>query len=322
MAWLCAHNVRQERLVLLAVDLSVDGLNLAPPVIAELGQNAVTDVINVAGAYAFGMSASEARAANVDTSRRIVEFAARLLRLRRLVHVSGYRVGGQDPSSVPWSEEKRRREYSRFGAYEASKVESDAVVQARALDLGVALTVVNPASVIGDSETGESPQVLGLGATVHDLWNGKLAAIPGDGSTFLPVVTVDYLAAFIALVPIAEETLGQSYWVLDDATPPLGGLLTLLGDHLGVRVPGLRIPVGLVRRLPSWLTRADPETLSFLSSDRYPTGPALELARGHGLDFPDVRVALTRWADHLVAVKQGSGISVPGDQSRVDPTIH
>jgi nucleoside-diphosphate-sugar epimerase len=204
---------------------------------------------------------------------------------------------------VPWSEEKRRREYSRLGAYEASKMESDAVVQAMALDLGIALTVVNPASVIGDSVTGESPQVLGLATTVRDLWDGRLAAIPGDRSTFLPVVTVDYLAGFIALVPTVEETRGQSYWVLDDGTPPLGELLTLVGEHLGVRVPRLRIPVGLVRSLPSWLTRADPETLSFLSSDRYPAGPAIELARGRGLHLPDVRVALKRWADHIVTNK-------------------
>ncbi|MCY7290190.1 MAG: hypothetical protein LH624_18590 [Cryobacterium sp.] len=47
------------------------------------------------------------------------------------------------------------------------------------------------------------------------------------------------------------------------------------------------------------LTRADPETLSFLSADRYPTGPANDLARAHGLDHPDVSAALTTWSDYL-----------------------
>src|SRR5664279_1290414 len=44
-------------------------------------------------------------------------------------------------------------------------------------------------------------------------------------------------------------------------------------------VPRARIPVGLIRRLPVALTHADPETLSFLSTDPYPTPPADELAR-------------------------------------------
>ncbi|WP_435891561.1 SDR family oxidoreductase, partial [Nonomuraea angiospora] len=66
----------------------------------------VTEIYNCAGAYRFGMPADEARRANVDSVRAIVAFAARLPRLRRLVHVSGYRVGGQDPE--PWSDERRR----------------------------------------------------------------------------------------------------------------------------------------------------------------------------------------------------------------------
>jgi nucleoside-diphosphate-sugar epimerase len=253
----------------------------------------------MAGAYAFGMAIEEARTANVDLARRVVSLAAAMPGPTRLVHLSGYRVGGQDPGSVPWTAERIAREYRRLGAYEASKVESDAVVQAAALDLGVPLTVVNPSTVIGDSRTGESPQTLGLGATVLDLLAGRMPALPGGRRTIVPVITVDYLAAFTALVGRLDEAAGESYWVLDDSTPSLPDLLALIGRHHGVRVPRLRIPVGLLRRLPSGLTRADPETLSFLASDRYPTAPAEALAHRHGLAHPDVEESLRRWSDHL-----------------------
>ncbi|TDK27995.1 NAD-dependent epimerase/dehydratase family protein [Arthrobacter crusticola] len=298
--WLAAHGADVGLLGVVEADLAADGIGLNSDTFVHL-----SEIYNVAGAYAFGMGADEARAANVDTSRSVVEFAAAVPGDVRLIHLSGYRVGGQEAASVPWSEQKRRHEYKRLGAYEASKVESDAVVQAAAQKLDVALTTANPASVIGHSVTGESDQILGLATTVRDLIAGRLPAIPGGSRTFVPVVTVDYLARFLTLLPVDEETRGKSYWILDDETPVLPELLQLIGRHHGVRVPRLRIPVGIVKRLPRAITHADPETLSFLSPDRYPTGPAKRLAEQHGLAQPDITAALTRWSDYLVATRFG-----------------
>ncbi len=298
--WLANHGTKVELLDVVEVDLGSDGIGLDSNAFAHLGE-----IYNVAGAYAFGMGANEARAANVDTSRRVVEFTAAIPRDVRLVHLSGYRVGGQEAASVPWSEQKLKHEYKRLGAYEASKVESDAVVQARAQELRVALTIANPASVIGHSITGESDQILGLGTTVLDLVAGKLPAIPGNSRTFVPVVTVDYLARFLTLLPVQEKTRGGSYWILDDETPVLPELLQLIGRHHKVWVPKLHIPVGIVKRLPRSITGADPETRSFLSPERYPTGPAQRLAEQHGLAQPDITVALTRWSDYLVSTRFG-----------------
>jgi nucleoside-diphosphate-sugar epimerase len=294
--WLDEHRARGPAPLLL-VDFERDDLGVDP---ADAALAEVTEVYNLAGAYRFGMTAEEARHANVDGARRVVELAARLGGLTRLVHLSGYRVGAHPGTAGAWDQERRAAAYARFGAYEASKLESDAVVRARAAELGVALTIVNPATVIGHSVTGESDQRVGLATSVLDLAAGRLTALPGNRSTFVPVVTVDYLATFMALLAPLPETAGQAYWVLDDATPPLPELLTLIGRHLGVRVPTLRVPIWLVRRLPARISRADPETLSFLSSDCYPTAPARELAERHGLTFPPVTEALTRWADHLV----------------------
>ena len=220
-----------------------------------------TEVYNMAGAYAFGMTTAQARAANVDTARRVVSFAATLPGLVRLVHLSGYRVGGQDPATVPWTTQRINAQYRRLGAYEASKVESDAVVQSHATNLGVPFSIVNPSTDIGDSHTGESPQTLGLGTTVLDLLAGRMPALPGGHNTFVPIVTVDYLATFAALLATRADTDGLSYWVLADTTPPLPDLLGLIGDDHGVDVPRIHVPVALLKRLPSKIARRprDPE---------------------------------------------------------------
>ena len=292
--WLAEHGHGR-----VPADLRVD--LAAPSILGDATADGVTEVYNCAGAFRFGMSAEEARRANVDSVRAILAFAAGLPRLRRVVHVSGYRVGGQDPALVPWSDERRRRVYATLGAYEASKVEADAVLQAVADELRVPWSIVNPATVIGDSATGEADPQPGLASSLAEIRRGTMVALPGGSRTFVPVVTVDHLARFMTLLPADAATERAAYWVLDDDTPALPDLLTMVAAHHGVRAPRLRIPVPLLKRLPRRLTGADPETLTFLSDDRYPTGPAKVLAARHGLVMPDATTSILRWADHLAA---------------------
>jgi nucleoside-diphosphate-sugar epimerase/pimeloyl-ACP methyl ester carboxylesterase len=299
--WLNAHGLTRS--------IQTTIVDFAAPQILRGGPSAfasVTEIHNSAGSYRFGMTAHEARSTNVGIVEKLIDFAANLPHLRRVVHVSGYRVGGQDPATVPWTDAHRAAMYEQLGAYEASKVESDAIFHARALAYRVPWTIVNPSSVIGDSDTGESDQYIGLATTIEQIWEGKAAALPGDETTFLPVITVDYLAAFMSAAAVDPGAAGKAYWILDDGTPPLAHLLTHVGRHLGAKVPRMRMPVGVITRLPQWVTRADPETLTFMSADRYPTAPAMEFADAHGIRMPDVLVSLERWADHLTAHRFGA----------------
>lgn len=304
MHWLRARGMAHP------IDIAI--VDFEAPQLLEGGAAAfadVTEIYNCAGSFRFGMPAEEARSANVGIVEKLIDFAADLPTLQRLVHISGYRVGGQDPATVPWSEEHRTMVYAELGGYEASKVESDAIFQALAVERGIPWTIVNPATVIGDSVTGESDQHIGIANTIEQMWHGTATALPAGKDTFVPVLTVDYMAAFMAAAAIDPDAAGNSYWILDDATPPLGDLLTHVGRHLGARVPGLRIPVGIIKRLPASLTKADPETLGFLSTDRYPTGPAIDLASRHGIPMPDVHFALGRWADYMAAHRFGAAKS-------------
>jgi nucleoside-diphosphate-sugar epimerase/pimeloyl-ACP methyl ester carboxylesterase len=287
-----------------AVLVDFDAPQMGQDSVADLAD--ITELYNCAGAYRFGMSQGVARHANVDAVRSIVQLAARLPQLARLVHVSGYRVGGQDPDEVPWSARRSRRTYTDLGAYEASKVESDAVFQHAADRARLPWSIVNPSTVSGVSSTGETDQFLGLADTLHELWRGTLPARPGSASTFVPVVPVDHLASFMTRLPVDSASVGQSYWVLDDGTPPLHELLDVVGHHYQVSVPRSRVPVRLVKRLPRYLTKADPETLSFLSDDRYPTDTAADLARRQGLPEFTSRASLLAWADSLAAQRFGT----------------
>ncbi|MFE9045607.1 alpha/beta fold hydrolase [Streptomyces sp. NPDC007818] len=276
--WLASQNVDTRGLEIVTADITRPLMDLPD----------VRDVYNAAGRFAFGLGEREARSVNVTGALHVVEWAASLPRLRRLVHLTGYRVSAaEDLLGRP-----------ALGAYEASKIEGDRAVRARAEALSVPLTIANPSTVIGPG------QYIGLATLVEDLWNGRLPVVPGGSDTFLPVTTIDHLARFLAEIPASP--VGEHYWVLDDDTPLLPDLIGLLAAHMGVRAPRRTVSAGLLRRLPRRLTGVDPETLSFLSADRYPTASARAFAARTGLEAPPATDALRSWADDLVAARFGS----------------
>ncbi|MFC4015247.1 alpha/beta fold hydrolase [Nonomuraea purpurea] len=294
--WLREHDIGEQALTVVSADITQPGLGLLPEDRRRL--SSVRDVFNTAGLYRFGLGRDEARRVNVDGAMNVARWAATRQRLRRLIQISGYRVAGAHPAS-------ENRLYRRYGAYEASKREGDAMVRAFAAAEGIPLTVVNPAVVIGHSITGEAEQYIGLAEMVENLWAGRLPALAGTRRTFVPVVTVDHLARFLTAVPEYDRGPYSAHYLLDDATPELPELIALLARHLGLRAPRMVAPTGLVRRLPRALTRTEPETLTFLSEDRYDTSSADALADAAGLSHPPVKEALLRWADRLVADRFG-----------------
>ncbi|MEO3869765.1 alpha/beta fold hydrolase [Nonomuraea sp. B12E4] len=300
--WLREHDVGDQALTVVSADITQPGLGLSPEDQAQL--SSVRDVFNTAGLYRFGLGRDEARRTNVDGALNVARWAGTRQHLRRLVQISGYRVGGVEASSS-LSEGHLSRLYRRYGAYEASKREGDAAIRAFAAAQGIPLTVVNPAIVIGHSLTGEAEQYIGLAEMVENLWAGRLPALAGTRHTFVPVVTVDHLARFLAAVPEHDHGSYSAHCLLDDATPELPELIAFLARHLGLRAPRMVLPTGLVRRLPRVLTRTEPETLSFLSEDRYDTSSANALTEVAGLSHPPVKDALRRWADRLVAERFG-----------------
>ncbi|WP_394836019.1 SDR family oxidoreductase [Pendulispora rubella] len=296
-----------QRLMLVEGDVQAPSLGL------EGAFAGVRDVFHVAGRYAFGMEAGEARRANVEGSLHAAEWALARPTLRRFVFVGGYRmtrpVPGLSRDAYPLREAEQSRLYRRHGAYEASKHESYLALQHFAKGRALLWTSVHPSSVIGDSRTGQTTQVLGLGDMVERLWRRKLPALVGTPRTFVPLVTVDYLASFLASVPERAETLGQELCVLDTATPPLPDLIRAVATHLGVSAPRLLLCAGLVRALPKALTGVEPETLSFLSEDRYDTAAAEAHATATGLEHPPLLTSVTRWCDYLVSTGFGTAAS-------------
>ncbi|MBL1079216.1 SDR family oxidoreductase [Nocardia sp. 2] len=283
-SWLADQGVDRTRLHIEIVDIAQPNLGLT----AEF--DGIRDVYNAAALMRFGLDAAQARRVNLTGALEVVRWASRQPELRRLVHITGYRSTVDDGLEGDY----------RNGAYGASKVEADAAVRALAAELGVPLTIANPASVIGPG------QYFGLSDLLHNLWLRKLPVLPGNRDTFVPVVGIDYVARFLARVTALPGTAGQAYTLLDPATPNLPELIRLVAAHLGVPAPRLTVPVSIIRVLPRAVTKADPESLVFLAGDRYDTSAADAVAAEVGVAHEPVGDLLRAYADGIVATRNGT----------------
>ncbi|WP_405166038.1 alpha/beta fold hydrolase [Nocardia sp. NBC_01499] len=280
------RDVDQTRLSVVSCDITATDLGLP----ADLGTADIGDVYNCAARFAFGLGKDDAYAVNVTGALNVLDWAATLPALRRVVHITGYRITVEDSNE---------QHYER-GAYGASKFEADPMLRRHAAERGIPLTIANPSSVLGPG------QYVGLASIVDDLWHGSLAAIPGGRETFVPIVDLDYFASFLINLPDQHDTAGRSFTVLDSRTPVLPDLIRVLAGHLGVRAPRFSVPVRVIEKLPRALTGADPETLPFIADDRYDTTAADAVARAAGITMPDAETVLRTWADHLVSSRFGA----------------
>jgi len=69
---------------------------------------------------------------------------------------------------------------------------------------------------------------------------------------------------------------------------------------MGKRAPRVKLPVGLLKAIPQRLSGLEPESLSFISEDRYDPQPLSDFLERHGLLLPQIEGCVERWVDALL----------------------
>jgi dihydroflavonol-4-reductase len=291
-----------KRVILLEGDLDLPGLGLDHDTVRALVS--VDRIFHLGARFAWGLSEEEALRTNVQGTKRVVELAAALPRGPRLVVVGGYRVAPRVDARgrvrVPVASD-----FVHAGAYEASKYRAHVAAVESAESRKVPWTAVHPSSVIGDSRTGETSQVTGLGEMIVTLAKGELHARVGGPRTFVPLVPVDFVASFLSGVANREDTRNTEFTLLDPSTPELDALIDRAATRLGVRAPRIRVPTWLVRALPERITRTSSEALGFLDDVRYPADNTDQTIERLGLTRPSIETTFDRWVDFLAGAHAG-----------------
>lgn len=186
----------QARVVAVAGDVSQPRLGLADPGLAER----IAHVIHAAAATRFDQTLDDARALNVEGTRRVLDLARRAAAagaLERVHYISTAYVVGERPGV--------RSESDAPGpfrnAYEQSKWEAEQAVRSAGDELPA--TCYRPSIVVGDSRTGYTPHFRVLYEPVRWLVSGKTDLLPCRGEVRLDVVPVDW--ACEAILALARE---------------------------------------------------------------------------------------------------------------------
>src|SRR5580658_10441306 len=166
----------------------------------------ITRVIHSAATVRFDHSLEEARAINVEGTRRVLDFAAGARQLRSLAYVGTAYVAGERNDLVRESELAVGQSYRN--TYEQTKAEAEALVRSRLATMpGV---ILRPSIIVGDSQTGVTSSFKmmywPLKIYARRLWR----TVPGFPDAVLDIVPVDFVASAVARLAFDTDALSKA----------------------------------------------------------------------------------------------------------------
>jgi long-chain acyl-CoA synthetase len=195
----------RSRVQVFSGDVSQPQCGLEPAALQTLAAE-TTRVIHSAATVRFDHTLAEARAINVEGTRRILDFAASAPNLRCLAYVGTAYVAGERTGLIRESELAVGQSYRN--TYEQTKSEAEALVRTRLKTLpGV---ILRPSIIVGDSRTGATSSFKmmywPLKIYARRLWR----TVPGYPDAVLDIVPVDYVAAAVARLAFDPAALGST----------------------------------------------------------------------------------------------------------------
>ena len=149
-----------------------------------------TAIVHCAASVAFGLPLEEARAINVEGTRRVLDLAQGPAGLERVVHVSTAYVAGRHAGRFRERDLWVGQEFRN--TYERTKAEAEALVRERGRDLPA--VVVRPSIVVGESRSGWTPAFNVIYPALRAFARGLLRELPVRPRARVDIVPADYVA--------------------------------------------------------------------------------------------------------------------------------
>lgn len=302
--WLAAKGVTQAEIVPIQGDLSLQNVGISSESWQKMAN--VSVIYHSAAMFGWNLSEQQARQVNVKGVLELLTLAQQQLKLKQVVQVSGYMLTMHKhlqqlgisglAENANWA-----KIYQQIGVYEASKIEAHFAIKRLSQTLNIPLTVIHPATVIGDGQQGELASQQPFYQTLLDLIAGKLFAVPSGQGYRLPLVGVDYLTQFMASVIDYPQSIGQEYVLADNATPNLKQVLTVCAKAIAVKPPVLSIPIPVLKCVlaSDFIAKKagmSTEMLHFFRQESLVVEPTQQLANMMGLTMPNLAQSLKQTA--------------------------
>ena len=200
----------ERRVQAIAADLLEPDLGLSALRRDEIAGR-VDQIIHAAASVSFALPLDQARAINLDGTRRVLELAelaAERGGLERYTHVSTAYVAGTHCGRF------RERDHDvaqRFrNSYEQSKFEAEQLVRSRP---ELPAMILRPSIVVGDRRSGWTAAFNVLYWPLRAFAHGLYPAVPAIPSAPVDVVSIDYVADAIYELCRSDAGIGETYHI-------------------------------------------------------------------------------------------------------------
>jgi thioester reductase-like protein len=166
-------------------------------------------VVHGAASVSFALSLEDARAVNVEGTRRMLELAARgrdLGMLQRYAHISTAYVAGTHVGRFCEHDLDLGQQF--HNSYEQSKFEAEQLVRSWH---DLPFTILRPSIVVGDRNSGWTSAFNVLYWPLRALARGIFPAVPASPSAPVDVVSIDYVADAVYELCQGAGDAGQTY---------------------------------------------------------------------------------------------------------------
>jgi thioester reductase-like protein len=293
-----------ERVEVLVGDVSQRRLGLSDPDWDRL-RSQVRRVFHLAAIYDLAVPVELAQRVNVDGTGNVLELCAEAAALERLAYVSTAYVAGKRTGVVYEHELVMGQQFKNH--YESTKFQAE--VWVRQEMRRVPTTILRPAIVVGDSQTGETQKFDGpyyiLRAISETRRAGRPMVQPGRSDARFNVVPVDYVVEAIATAAALAGAEGETLHLVDPEPLTSGDLTRMLAEHYGARPPRGRVPPAVIEaalRIPAVKSRfgdTPKESIAYLNHPvEFDTRRTVDLLGARGLtppNFTDYAEAIVRY---------------------------
>lgn len=236
-----------------------------------------TDVIiHAGGPMDIQATSKEAASIFLNGAKHISELAKSIHQskgLQQFIHVVGYMSPFDDQNSkIAIDVFEEGNDYLKIkNPYERTKFLADLYIRQQASAVGYPLSVINPPTVVGSSQTGSTEQIAGLGLLVKSMRRGLMPVIPGGKDYRLPLISNDEFAKFIVQVFKLEQPAIQTYTLVEDKEHDqnVAGLLSMMSESMNMKAPSISVPMPLMKAIMksgvSKLTNIPSDGLNFMT---------------------------------------------------------
>lgn len=236
----------QEAVVPIAGDLSQPRLGVDQSDYERIAD--VDMIIHAGGPMDILLSAEEAERAFMLPAKELAELAVRIHKsrgLKQFIHMVGFMSPYHEENALTNQDAALRH----APPYERSKFQADGYLRQALHKHAITLSTVNPSVVIGDSVTGKTEQLGGLGILVDAVRRGLMPVAPGGNKYWLPMVHLDHVASFVGKLVRTEGITSDTYYLLDSQSdsPSMSALTRTIAAELKVMQPKGSMPPALLK---------------------------------------------------------------------------